>query len=91
MTSFRFDFFFFFDRQRENLIKTRLYRGCSLRTQAVYKESQIQGHKRRKKPREEKAKQQSHHKKNSEKRDSPNPETVETTQEETEKRTFLQI
>ena len=45
-----------------------------------------QGNKRNKKPREEKANQQANHPKNSEKRESPSPKTIETTQEETEKR-----
>ena len=77
----------FFDRQRDK-IKTRQNKGRSLRTQAVYKERQKQSNKRKKKPREEKANQQANHPKNLEKRDSPSPETVETTKEETEKRGF---
>ena len=76
---------FFFYRQRDK-IKTRQNRGRSLRTQAIYKESQKQSNKRKKKPREEKANQQANHPKNSEKKESSSSKTVETTQEETEKR-----
>ena len=77
--------FFLFDRQREKIkLKHAKIGGAPYVHRQYTKKVKPKATKEGKKPIKEKVKQQSNHPTNSEKRDSPGPETVETTQEETE-------
>ena len=80
--------FFFFYKQRDKKLKLKhaKTRGAPYVHKQYTKKAKPKATKEGKKPIKEKVNQQSNHPTNSEKRDSPGPETIETTQEETEER-----